>query len=99
MRTCQEAVTRAETGYRAAIVGTIVIGRALVLLWVFFRRAVLAPMGAAARFAERIAQGDLTGDIHAKSDDEIGQLIGSLASMKHSLASVVTRCALPPRPW
>jgi len=73
VRSTQEAVTRAETGYRLAIVGTIVamLG-ALVALWVFFRRAVLAPMDTAVRFAERIAQGDLTGEIQAKSNDEAG---------------------------
>ena len=91
-RSTQEAVTRAENGYRVAIVGTIVamLG-ALVALWVFFRRAVLAPMGTAVRFAERIAQGDLTGELEADSNDEAGQLFRALSRMKDSLAGVVTQ--------
>jgi methyl-accepting chemotaxis protein-1 (serine sensor receptor) len=87
-----EAVKRAEFGYRLAIAGTIAAMLAtLVVLWFFFRRAVLAPMGTAVRFAESIAQGDLTGHIEAKSDDEAGQLFKALSRMKDSLASVVTQ--------
>src|SRR5260221_3475075 len=87
-----EAVQRADSGYRVAIAGTVlVMVIALVALWVFFRRAVLAPMGTAVRFAERIAQGDLTGDLHARSNDEAGQLFKALSRMKESLASVVTQ--------
>ncbi|HTS86783.1 MAG TPA: methyl-accepting chemotaxis protein, partial [Usitatibacter sp.] len=74
-----QAVNSAETGYRLAIIGTItaMVG-ALVALWVFFRRAVLAPMAAAGKFAERIAQGDLTGRISARNEDEAGQLVNAL---------------------
>ena len=88
----QQAVQSAESGYRVAIGGTALamIG-ALVALWVFFRRAVLAPIGAAARFAEGIAQGDLTREIHARSNDEAGQLVGALARMNAWLVEVVTQ--------
>ncbi|HEY2629671.1 MAG TPA: methyl-accepting chemotaxis protein [Usitatibacter sp.] len=91
-RATAQAVSSAENGYRVAIVGTItaLVG-ALVALWVFFRRAVLAPMAAAARFAERIAQGDLTGRISSRSEDEAGQLVGSLGRMNLSLAEVVSK--------
>ena len=91
-RATSEAVSTAENGYRMAIIGTItaLVG-ALVALWVFFRRAVLAPMGAAARFAERISQGDLTGQISARSDDEAGQLVGALGRMNASLGEVVAK--------
>jgi methyl-accepting chemotaxis protein len=87
-----EAVRSAENGYRLAIVGTAIamIG-ALVALWVFFRRSVLAPIDAAARFAERIAQGDLTGTLHARSRDEAGQLVDALSRMNTSLVDVVTQ--------
>jgi len=87
-----EAVKRAESGYRVAIVGTaIALVGTLVALWVFFRRSVLAPMGAAARFAERVAKGDLSGDIAVRSHDEAGQLVGALARMNVSLAEVVAK--------
>ncbi|MGZ5097117.1 MAG: methyl-accepting chemotaxis protein [Usitatibacter sp.] len=85
-----EAVTRAETSYRTAIVGTVaVMLAALVMLWFFVRRTVLTPIRDASRFAERIEQGDLTAEIRSGSKDEIGQLIRSLAKMKDSLGEVV----------
>jgi methyl-accepting chemotaxis protein len=92
VKATQEAVKAAEGGYRLAIAGTVVtmVG-ALVALWVFFRRSVLAPIDAAARFAERIAQGDLTGRIEARSTDEAGQLVTALGRMNASLAEVVSQ--------
>src|SRR5258706_12456623 len=85
-----EAVQRADSGYRVAIAGTVlVMVIALVALWFFFRRAVLAPMGAAVKFAERIAQGDLTAEVSARTNDEAGQLLKALEAMKGSLGEVV----------
>ena len=85
-----QAVDSAETGYRVAIVGTVVVMlAALLLLWVFMRKTVLAPIREASHFAERIEQGDLTAEIQSGSKDEIGQLIASLSKMKHSLGEVV----------
>ncbi len=91
-RATQQAVQSAESGYRLAIGGSALamIG-ALAALWVFFRRAVLAPIGAAARFAEGIARGDLTRQIHARSNDEAGQLVGALSRMNAWLAEVVAQ--------
>jgi methyl-accepting chemotaxis protein-1 (serine sensor receptor) len=85
-----KAVASAETGYRVAIVGTVaVMLAALVLLWLFIRKTVLSPIRDASLFAERIEQGDLTAEIRSASKDEIGQLIGSLSRMKNSLGDVV----------
>ncbi|HEY4999557.1 MAG TPA: methyl-accepting chemotaxis protein, partial [Usitatibacter sp.] len=88
----QSAVQSAEIGYRFAIAGTAIamIG-ALVALWVFFRRAVLAPIDAAARFAQRISQGDLTQQIRARSTDEAGQLVTALSGMNAWLGEVVAQ--------
>jgi methyl-accepting chemotaxis protein len=88
----QQAIQTAESGYRLAIAGTAIamIG-ALVALWVFFRRSVLAPIDAAARFAERIAQGDLTQHIRARSNDEAGQLVTALGRMNAWLGEVVSQ--------
>lgn len=85
-----QAVDSAETGYRVAIVGTVVVMLgALVILWVFMRKTVISPIREASLFAEKIERGDLTAEIESRSKDEIGQLIGSLARMKHSLGAVV----------
>ncbi len=84
------AVMAAEGGYRTAIVGTVgVMIAALLALWLFIRKTVLAPLQAASRFAEKIEQGDLTVNIVARSRDEIGLLMGSLGKMNDSLGAVV----------
>ena len=87
-----EAVRTAETGYRVAIIGTVIamLG-ALVALWVFMQRAVIGPIRQAASFAERIAQGDLTGTVHARGEDEAAQLLRSLERMNGSLVEVVAK--------
>src|SRR5258705_3115722 len=73
-RATAHAVDSAETGYRAAIVGTVVVMlAALVLLWLFMRKTVLSPIRDASRFAESIEKGDLTAEIRSRSNDEIGQ--------------------------
>jgi methyl-accepting chemotaxis protein len=88
----QQAIQAAESGYRFAIAGTsIAMIGALVALWVFFRRSVLSPIDAAARFAERIAQGDLTQHIRARSNDEAGQLVTALGRMNAWLGEVVSQ--------
>jgi methyl-accepting chemotaxis protein len=62
-RGVMNAVKSAEWNYRAAIAGIVVAMLvALVGLWLFIRKAVLGPLTDAARFAERIAQGDLTAE-------------------------------------
>ena len=87
-----EAVKRAETGYRVAIMATVItmVGT-LVALWIFMRRSVIAPIRQVAAFAERVAQGDLTGRIAARSQDEAGQLVAALGRMNSSLVDVVAK--------
>ncbi|MGE0358214.1 MAG: methyl-accepting chemotaxis protein [Burkholderiales bacterium] len=83
-------VKDAAEAFTLALVFTIaVMLAAIVVTGIFLRRLVLAPIGAAAGFSERIAEGDLTVAIHARSGDEIGQLLGAMDRMKGSLADVV----------
>jgi methyl-accepting chemotaxis protein-1 (serine sensor receptor) len=86
------AVKTAESGYVLAIAGTVVaMVAALIALALFVRRSVLGPIGAAVGYAERIAQGDLTARIEARSRDEAGQLIAALARMNAGLSDVVSQ--------
>ena len=86
------AVQSAERVYRIAIVAIVLAMIAsLVGLWLFMRKAVLGPIGNAVRFAERIAQGDLTSEIHSESKDEAGQLLRMLGRMNGSLGEVVSQ--------
>ena len=86
------AVKSGDRAYKmaiAAIVVTMVL--ALVVLFFFIRRAVLQPIDTAVKFSERLAAGDLTGNIHATSKDETGQLLRMLGKMKDSLGGVVAQ--------
>jgi methyl-accepting chemotaxis protein len=86
------AVARADAAFRVAVLAVaIAVLGAVVVLWVFMRRAVLNPMANAVSYAEQIAQGDLTADIQAKSRDETGQLLRSLSIMNVGLADVVSQ--------
>jgi methyl-accepting chemotaxis protein len=85
-----QAVNSAESGYRFAIIATVVVMLgALVALWFFVRRTVLVPLREASQFAERIERGDLSAELRGASGDEIGQLMTSLGKMKDSLGEVV----------
>jgi methyl-accepting chemotaxis protein-1 (serine sensor receptor) len=91
-RSTVAAVKRAEQSYVLALAGMIgAMLVTLVALWFYFRRAVLAPMQAAVGFAGRIAGGDLTSHIRARTQDEAGQLLRSLETMQSSLAEVVAQ--------
>jgi methyl-accepting chemotaxis protein len=92
MQATLAAVGSADRAYYAAI-GAIAVTMvlALVFLYFFMRRAVLAPIGSAVGYAEQIAQGDLTADIQSKSQDETGQLLRSLSIMNVGLADVVSQ--------
>ena len=79
-------VFRIATG---ALVATMLL--ALLAVYFFMRRAVLEPLRSAARFAERIAGGDLTAEIRSNSRDEAGQLLESLGRMNAELSQVVSQ--------
>jgi methyl-accepting chemotaxis protein len=55
----------------------------------FITRSITAPLGAAVRVAERVADGDLTSRIDANRRDEVGQLMAALGRMNAGLASIV----------
>ena len=73
----------------ASAVGALVLA---IIAAYFASRSLARPVQVAASAAERVARGDLTGHIEVASEDEIGQLAGSLEratqSMRDSLRSV-----------
>ena len=86
-----EAVTVAERTYRISIAAIVLaMLAACVGLWLFMRKAVLAPLTHAVEFADRISKGDLTAEIHSTSRDEAGHLLRMLGTMKGSLGEVVS---------
>jgi methyl-accepting chemotaxis protein len=80
------AATQGVVALAAASALALVAGIALSLV---LTRSVVVPVRAARAAAEAIAAGDLTGEITARSRDELGQLMQSMAKMVLSLRSIV----------
>jgi len=91
-RLVMKSVEASRNAYATAIAATIFATLAgLIGVWLFVRRAVLDPVLHAAQCAERIAAGDLTGDIRGRSRDEVGQLLDTLGRMNAGLSTVVAQ--------
>jgi methyl-accepting chemotaxis protein len=52
-------------------------------------RGITRPVGAALRAAQRVAAGDLTVQVRARSSDEIGQLVQALSDMQSTLSRTI----------
>jgi len=76
----------ARTWVIIALLGSIAAAACLAV-WV--TRMITKPMAQAVQAAERIADGDLTHDLHADGRDETAQLINALGNMKVKLAAIV----------
>ncbi len=63
----------------------LVVLVSLVMNWV-----VVKPMNGLIQQADRLAQGDLTGDVEARSQDEMGRLATAFKAMKEGLLNLVT---------
>jgi signal transduction histidine kinase/HAMP domain-containing protein len=93
----------AEDGFRerqrslGEIGTTLMVGIGCTLLALFvsamitfvLARRILRPLSAAARVADRIAQGELTVKIPAGRQDEIGRLLRSMHSMQSSIRAMM----------
>lgn len=62
-----------------------------LLLWFMLRKLVISPVKAIADAAETIAEGDLSFNVTAKGDDEIGRLSAHLKESFLSLEAVLQR--------
>ena len=61
----------------------------LTLLAVYLVRSVVRPLGAAAATLDRLASGDLAMELRATTDDEVGQLQRSMATMIERLSTTI----------
>jgi len=82
-----EAVLASRNAYIAAGVIAAAIGAWLVYL--FVRRALLAPLSQAQHVAQRLAGGDLTSLLHVDRNDEIGQVMQAINGISQGLAEIV----------
>ncbi|MGB9990077.1 methyl-accepting chemotaxis protein [Massilia sp. SM-13] len=71
----------------AVLVMGTALGTAVALVLV---TAVVRPLREAVTVAERVADGDLTGSIDSRGNNEIGQLLAALGKMRSSLAAIVS---------
>jgi methyl-accepting chemotaxis protein len=81
-------------GHRAAILMTAltIIGILLAVGLGFFIAGIICrPLQEGVRFAEAIADGDLTQTLHVTGKDEIGQLARALNSMRENLHTIINR--------
>ncbi len=84
----------AANTYQNALVTMGVIAAVSILValgaaaWII--HSITAPLAQAVDVAERVAEGDLTAQIHTDSGDETGMLLQAMAKMNRSLAAIVS---------
>lgn len=81
-----------ETARRSRQLLLILEGAAILIALLiahFLTRSIVKPLSAAVAVAERVARGDLTGNIVLHSSDEIGQLMASLRMMNFNLHQLI----------
>lgn len=91
----REAVAEAARMQARAMVGAVVVLVAVLLLGLMLRlmfgRIILAPLREAGLHFDRMADGDLTGVIHDRGNNEIGGLYRAMARMQSGLGGAVTQ--------
>jgi diguanylate cyclase (GGDEF)-like protein len=77
----------------AAVLAVILSG---IVAWLLGRR-IIGPVAAASEVAERIARGDLDGDIPGGRGDELGTLLTSMSVMRDNIKAMMEREVLQRR--
>jgi methyl-accepting chemotaxis protein len=83
-----------NTARNATLYMAVVLLAGLVLggaATVWLTRSITRPLNSALAVTERVAAGDLTGDIPRGAEDETGRVLAALAHMQHSLHEVALR--------
>ncbi|MGV8823259.1 methyl-accepting chemotaxis protein [Methylibium petroleiphilum] len=87
------ATKQAERGYLAArnglflSLGVAVLGALAASFWLI--RSIVGPLARAVAIADRVAEGDLSGQVVVHSEDEVGRLLAAMRRMQDSLIGVV----------
>jgi methyl-accepting chemotaxis protein len=93
--TSRESVQRAERTYHTVLAVVIAITAAMVLggaaISFTITRATVRPLRDVIEAASRVANGDLSHDIHPKGEDELGQLMRSFSTMQDGLRRIVSQ--------
>ena len=85
------AGVESRTSTMSALIGIgLVLGLAVLIPLTFFSvRSITKSLGQAQELAERIASGDLSRDVAAMNQDEVGQLVGAMGRMQDALRGLV----------
>lgn len=74
--------------FRITIMSLTGLGLMCAVIFIWFSRVIVKPLRKNMAFAEKIGEGDLSGSLNVKSNDELGQLAASMNSMVESLQKV-----------
>jgi methyl-accepting chemotaxis protein len=61
----------------------------MTVAFLLLTRSITLPLAQAVGIAERIAEGDLTADLHAQGKDEVARLLGAMGEMGGKLREVI----------
>jgi len=87
-----ELQTRVSSHRRSMyLLGGLFLGGLVLAFWLAlqFTRSITGPLRAGVQMAERVAQGDLTAQVHPQGSDELAELLNALRTMRDNLDSVV----------
>ena len=88
-RGAERASIQYETGFGWVVASLILAAAITVVLAWMFTRSVVGPLGLAVSVAERIANGDLTGEFVVDGKDEPARLLTSLKAMQSNLRGTI----------
>ncbi|MDA8444473.1 methyl-accepting chemotaxis protein [Paracidovorax valerianellae] len=90
MEEARQGVEARTAFMSAAIGGGLLLGLAVLIPLTFFSvRSITRSLGQARDLAERIASGDLSHEVHATQQDEVGQLVTAMGRMQEALRGLV----------
>jgi len=87
----ERALASIENYYHLSIFATIGAVLFSVIIAVLLVRQMVRPIAAASHTASRIAEGDLDVEVRAEGNDELGQLLGSMAIMRDNIRDMMQR--------
>ncbi len=87
----EEAKVVARSATRIAIIVMLLVSVAALIGAVWLSRKIASSIANAVGVANKVAQGDLTHNIHAEGNDEVTELMHSLRDMQANLTKLVTQ--------
>ena len=90
-KTSDESVAAMQTTMLAIAIAMALALLACIVAAFLLIRKITASLDHAVHVAERVARGDLSGEIEVTSNDEVGRLMSALGTMNRNLTQIVRR--------